>query len=47
MTEVVLLGTVAMRTEEKLYWDGPNMRATNLMEAQQYIKPEYYNGWTL
>jgi hypothetical protein len=47
LTEVILLGTVAMRTEEKLCWDDPNMRATNLMEAQQYIKPEYYNGWTL
>ena len=47
LTEVILLGVVAMRTEEKLYWDGPNMVATNHTEAQQYVQPEYYNGWVL
>lgn len=47
LTELVLLGTVAMRTEKKLYWDGPNMKATNAPEADKYIRPEYHNGWTL
>ena len=47
LTELVLLGTVAMRTEKKLYWDGPNMRATNAPEADEYIRPEYHNGRTL
>lgn len=47
LTEMVLLGTVAMRTGKKLYWDGPNMKATNAPEADRYIRPEYYNGWTL
>jgi predicted dehydrogenase len=47
LTELVLLGTVAMRTEKKLYWDSPNMKATNAPEADKYIRPEYHNGWTL
>jgi predicted dehydrogenase len=47
MTEVILMGVVAMRTEEKLYWDGPNMKATNFPGAQEYVVPRYHNGWTL
>jgi predicted dehydrogenase len=47
MTEVILLGNVAIRTGEKLNWDGQNMRATNCSEADRYIRPEYHNGWTL
>ncbi|MGD8538195.1 MAG: Gfo/Idh/MocA family oxidoreductase [Candidatus Aminicenantes bacterium] len=47
LTELVLLGTVAMRTQKKLYWDGPNMKATNAPEADEYIRPVYHNGWTL
>jgi predicted dehydrogenase len=47
LTELVLLGTVAMRTKKKLYWDGPNMKATNAPEADEFIRPEYHNGWKL
>jgi hypothetical protein len=47
MTEVILLGNVALRTGEKLFWDGPNMKATNVPQADTYIRPEYQNGWTL
>ena len=47
LAEVVLLGNVAMRTREKLLWDGVNLRATNCPEADAYIRPEYHNGWTL
>ena len=47
MTEVILLGNVALRTEKKLLWDGVNMKATNAPEADQYIRPKYHNGWTL
>jgi predicted dehydrogenase len=46
-TEVILLGVVAMRTEQKLYWDGPDMKATNYANAEQYVIPKYENGWTL
>jgi len=47
MTEDILLGNVALRTGEKLFWDGPNMKATNVPQADAYIRPEYHNGWTL
>ncbi|MBN2138666.1 MAG: Gfo/Idh/MocA family oxidoreductase [Sedimentisphaerales bacterium] len=47
MTEVILLGNVALRTGEKLAWNGSEMKATNCPNADQYIKPEFHNGWTL
>ena len=47
LTEVVLLGNVALRTGGKIYWDGPNMKVTNVPEANQYINPTYREGWTL
>ena len=47
MTEVILLGNVALRTGQKLRWDGPNMKAANLADADACIRPEYHNGWAL
>ena len=54
LTEVVLLGNVALRMDQqlyekglKLYYDGPNMKVTNLPEANKYIRSEYREGWTL
>ncbi len=47
LTEIVLLGNVAVRAKTKLYWDGPNMTVTNVPEANEYIRREYRQGWTL
>ncbi len=54
MTEVILLGNIAVRmslkTQEKglrLAYDGPNMRITNLPEADEFIRRKYRQGWTL
>jgi hypothetical protein len=47
LTEIILLGCVALRVGKKLEWDGPNMRATNAPEAAQYVQPEYRKGWQL
>jgi hypothetical protein len=47
LTELVLLGNVALRTRKKIYWDGPNMKATNAPEADKYIKPMFREGWSL
>lgn len=47
LTEMVLLGNVAIRTGKKLCWDGPNMRVTNVPEANEYIRRQYRAGWTL
>jgi predicted dehydrogenase len=46
-TEVVLLGNLAIRLGEKVEWDGPNMKATNLPAADALIKREYRKGWEL
>ena len=54
LAETVLLGNVALRvqlredlTRHKLLWDGPNLRFTNLPEANQFLRREYRQGWTL
>lgn len=47
LTEFILLGNVALRTRRQLKWDGPNMKATNAPQADQYIKEEYRKGWEL
>jgi predicted dehydrogenase len=47
LTEIILLGCVALRTGKKLDWDGPNLKAKNAPDAAQYVKREYRKGWTL
>jgi predicted dehydrogenase len=31
----------------KLLWDGPNMKITNFDDANQFVKRNYRNGWSL
>ncbi len=47
LTEVVLLGNVAIRAGQPIEWDSENMKVTNLPEAERLIKREYRQGWTL
>jgi hypothetical protein len=47
ITEVMLLGNVAIRTGQKLLWDGPNMKITNIPEANKFLRRRYRQGWTL
>ncbi len=48
LAESVLLGNVSYRAGGKeLEWDAENLRAPNCPEADQFIKREYRNGWTL
>ena len=58
VTETVLLGNVAILTgkergwgsyliREKLNWDGPNMKVTNVAEANEQLHYEYREGWAL
>ncbi len=47
LTEIILLGCVAMRAGKKLEWDGPNMRATNAPEVAEFVKRQYRQGWEL
>jgi hypothetical protein len=47
LTELVLLGNVALRTREKLWWDAPQMKATNTSKADVFIAPPRRKGWEL
>jgi hypothetical protein len=47
LTEIMLLGCVALRVGKKLEWDGPAMRVTNAPEAARFIKRENRPGWNL
>lgn len=47
LSEVCLLGNVAVRAEKRLLWDGPAMRVTNDEEANRHLRREYRNGWSL
>lgn len=47
LTEIILLGCVALRVGKKLEWDGPGMQATNAPEAAQYVKRIYRPGFNL
>jgi len=47
LTEIILLGCVALRVGHKLDWDGPKMKATNCSEAAHFVKREPRDGWKL
>ncbi len=47
LTEVVLLGNIAVRTEGQLEWDGANMKITNNPQANELLRRNYRDGWTL
>ena len=54
LAQVVLLGNVALRpqlreklTRAKLQWDSENMKFTNVPEANEFLRREYRQGWTL
>ena len=47
LTELVLLGNIALRLGRKIQWDGRNLKARNAPEADRYIRREYRKGWNL
>jgi predicted dehydrogenase len=57
-TEAVLMGNLAIRSyamrnekgypgRKKLLWDAKNMKITNFDDANQFVKREYREGWSL
>jgi predicted dehydrogenase len=46
LTEVMLLGVVALRAGRKIEYDGANMRITNVPAANQYLDREPRAGWS-
>ena len=59
LTETILMGNLALQAwnvkgvkgnfagRKKLLWDAKNMKITNFDEANQFVKREYINGYTL
>lgn len=47
LTEICLLGNVALRTGKILCWDGPNFKITNDEDANRFLHREYRTGWAL
>jgi hypothetical protein len=47
MTELALLGTLALRTGALLTWDAQAGRLTNDAEADPWVNPPYRKGGTL
>ncbi len=47
LTELALLGTLALRTEKVLEWDSAAMRVTNQTAPNEFIDPPYRTGWKL
>jgi predicted dehydrogenase len=47
LTEMVLLGNVAIRAGKKIEWDAEKMRVANAPEANRFVKREYRKGWSL
>jgi predicted dehydrogenase len=45
LTEVMLLGVVALRAGKKIAYDGTAMRVTNVPTANQYLSRQYRTGW--
>ncbi len=47
LAEVILLGCVALRVGEgkRMDWDGPNMKSTNLPEAEKFVRRNNRPGW--
>lgn len=47
LTEIVLLGNLAIRLGRKIVWSAKEMRALACPEADPLIRREYRQGWTL
>ena len=46
MTEAILLGTVAIRVPgQKLEWNSPKLKVTNVSEANHYLQRRYRQKW--
>ena len=45
LTEVVLLGGLAIRTGKRIEWDAENMKITNHPDMEHYIKEATRPGW--
>ena len=47
LTEIVLLGNLAVWSGKKIEWDAKNLKASNAPEVDVVIRHEYRKGWSL
>ncbi|WP_161541458.1 Gfo/Idh/MocA family protein [Rhodothermus marinus] len=47
LTEMVLLGNLAVRVGGTIEWDAATLRVTNIEVPEEYIRPTYRSGWHL
>jgi predicted dehydrogenase len=47
LTEIVLLGVLALRTGQVIHWDPANLKAKGAAGVDPYIKEGYRKGWEL
>ncbi|MBI4622180.1 MAG: gfo/Idh/MocA family oxidoreductase, partial [Verrucomicrobia bacterium] len=47
LTEITLLGVLALRMRRRIEWDADNMRAEGLPEADAIIRGSYRAGWEI
>jgi predicted dehydrogenase len=47
LTEVMLLGIVALRAGTKIHYDANEMRITNVPAANEFLRRDYRRGWSL
>jgi predicted dehydrogenase len=47
LTEIVLLGVLALRTGRGIRWDAANLKARDVPEADAVIKESYRKGWEI
>ena len=45
LSACALLGHVAYWSGQKIEWDGPNLRVTNVPDANRFIRKSYRKGW--
>jgi hypothetical protein len=47
LAEIVLLGNIAIRMNQKLEWDAVNMKFPSCPEADKFVNPTYRQGFAL
>ncbi len=45
LTEMILLGNIALRSDHKLEWDARKLKITNDKEANRLVSKKYRKGW--
>ena len=47
LTEMALLGNVAIRVGQRITWDAEKLQCPGCPAADRYLRREYRKGWTL